>query len=96
MERQVKIIRNAIRCKNCGEIVESKSRHDFVECKCFRESGGKTGCAADGGHDYLRWLGNPEMYEDLSETRPYTDTEQAAYEAKIQKQKEYLFWGYDD
>lgn len=96
MERQVKIIRNAIRCKNCGEVIESRSRHDFVECKCFRESDGKTGCFCDGGLSYLRWGGTPGTYEDLSETRPYTDEEQAAYEKKIQKQKDFLFWGYDD
>lgn len=96
MERQVKIIRNAIRCKNCGEVIESMSRHDFVGCKCFRESGGKTGIAVDGGYVYLRRVGTPGTYEDLSETRPYTDEEQAAYEKKIQKQKDFLFWGYDD
>lgn len=36
------IIENAIRCKKCGDIVESASVHDF-----------KTR-SADGGHDYLR------------------------------------------
>ena len=96
MKRQTKIIRNALRCKNCGEVIESKSRHDFVVCKCFRESDGKTGIAVDGGHDYFRWLGAPDTFESLSEIRPFTDEEQAEYEAKIQKQKEYLFWGYDD
>ena len=96
MESQVKIIRNAIKCKNCGEVVESKSRHDWECCKCFEESNGKTGVFCDGGLSYLRWGGTPGTYEDLSETRPYTDEEQAAYEKKIQKQKEFLFWGYDD
>ena len=42
-----KIIRNAIQCNNCGEIIESKHRHDYVQCKCGA-------CAVDGGHDYLR------------------------------------------
>ena len=31
MER---IISNKIQCKHCGEIVESKSIHEFVTCKC--------------------------------------------------------------
>ncbi len=37
------IIKNAIKCKKCGNIVEFASVHDF-----------KTR-SADGGHDYLRW-----------------------------------------
>ena len=55
-----KIIRNKIRCKKCGEIIESFSVHDFKFCKC--ES-----VAVDGGHEYLRRCGNEEDWEDLSE-----------------------------
>ena len=29
-----KIIKNAIQCKLCGEVIESKHVHDFVQCKC--------------------------------------------------------------
>ena len=29
-----KIIRNAIRCKKCGDIIESKTLHDFRVCSC--------------------------------------------------------------
>lgn len=42
-----KIIKNAIQCKLCGEVIESKHVHDFVQCKCGA-------CAVDGGDDYLR------------------------------------------
>ena len=42
-----KIIHNRIRCKNCGDIIESKSLHDFVVCSCGA-------CFTDGGHDYIR------------------------------------------
>ena len=45
-----KIIRNAIRCKKCGDIIESKTVHDFKFCSCGS-------CAVDGGHDYLRRCG---------------------------------------
>lgn len=41
-----RIIRNAIRCKKCGDIIESKTVHDFKFCSCGS-------CAVDGGHDYL-------------------------------------------
>jgi hypothetical protein len=32
------IIVNKAACKNCGDILESKHRHNFVVCKCFAES----------------------------------------------------------
>lgn len=59
---KTKIIRNRIKCKLCGEIIESKNRHDYKECKC-----GKV--AVDGGKDYLRRCGNKENYTDLSEIK---------------------------
>lgn len=55
-----KILVNKIRCKKCGEVIESKSVHDFKFCKC-------KSVAVDGGHEYLRRLGNLEDWEDLSE-----------------------------
>ncbi len=59
-----KIIRNAIQCKHCGDIIESTYRHDFVTCSC--------GCySVDGGLDYLRRgfiHSKNEDYTDLSET----------------------------
>ena len=61
-----KIKHNKIRCKLCGDIIESKSRHDFVWCKCGA-------CAVDGGHDYLERVWRPiandphDIFEELSE-----------------------------
>ena len=49
-----KIIRNAIRCKKCGDIIESKTVHDFKFCSCGS-------CAVDGR------CGNREDWEELSE-----------------------------
>ena len=54
-----RIIRNAIRCKKCGDIIESETVHDFKFCSCGS-------CAVDGGHDYLRRCGNREDWEELS------------------------------
>ena len=59
-----KIIRNAVQCKHCGEIIESKHRHDYVTCSCGC-------CSVDGGLDYLkRGFRNSidEDYIELSET----------------------------
>ena len=50
---------NKIRCKKCGEIIESKNVHDYVTRKC-------SVCAVDGGHVYLRRSGYPDNWEDLS------------------------------
>lgn len=55
-----KIISNKIKCKKCGDVIESKHVHDFKLCKC-----GAVG--VDGGKDYLRRLGNPDNWEELSE-----------------------------
>lgn len=54
-----KILVNQIRCKKCGDIIESKSVHDFNFCRC--ES-----VAVDGGHDYLRRVGELNAWEELS------------------------------
>ena len=56
------ITKNAIRCKKCGDIIESTSRHDFKWCSC-------KAVAVDGGHDYLKRTGNLGDWEDMSETK---------------------------
>ena len=56
------IIENKIKCKKCGEVIESIYRHDFKFCKCGS-------VAVDGGKDYLRRLGNQEDYEELSKVK---------------------------
>lgn len=56
----MKIIRNAIRCKLCGDEIESTNRHDYVSCSCGA-------CAVDGGLNYLRRsFKNKDCYEELS------------------------------
>lgn len=37
MRREV-LIRNSAKCRNCGDEIESKSRHHYVSCTCYRES----------------------------------------------------------
>lgn len=61
-----KIIRNRIRCKHCGDVIESKSVHDYVACSCGE-------CAVDGGLEYLRRTGGFEDFEELSEFEDVTD-----------------------
>lgn len=47
---------SGIKCLKCGDIIYSRSRHDFRWCSC--ES-----CAVDGGFDYLKIVGNKENWE---------------------------------
>ena len=55
------IIKNCIKCKNCGDVIESESRHDFKYCSCKR-------VFVDGGHNYLRrgFTDSQDDYEELS------------------------------
>ena len=59
-----KLKRNRIRCKQCNDIIESKSNYDFQTCKCGA-------IAVDGGLEYAKRIfpGNlaDQYYEDLSE-----------------------------
>lgn len=41
---------NRAQCPDCGDIVVSKHRHDYVSCKCGQ-------MARDGGTDYIRGAG---------------------------------------
>jgi hypothetical protein len=56
-----RILRNAARCKLCGDEIESQHVHDFRFCKC-RE------IFVDGGREYLRRGANDmRNIEELSE-----------------------------
>ena len=60
MIRTVKRIRtNKIKCKKCGDIIESINVHDFKWCSCRT-------VAVDGGYEYLKRAGNKEDFEELS------------------------------
>lgn len=60
MIRKISKIRtNRIKCKKCGDIIESYNVHDFKWCSC-------KSVAVDGGIEYLRRLDSPEDYEELS------------------------------
>ena len=54
------ILCNRIKCKKCGEVIESVSVHDFKYCRCQT-------VAVDGGREYLRRVGNCGDWEELSE-----------------------------
>ena len=72
MSEKKKILRNALKCLRCGDIIESKSVHDFVTCSCGNFS-------VDGGHDYIHRVFGQGMlkkdYIDLTEYEEEDDNE---------------------
>lgn len=48
-----KVVQNKARCKLCGDILESTSRHDLKWCKCGA-------MAVDGGHFYIKRAWDPK------------------------------------
>lgn len=63
-----KILKNCIKCKSCGDVIESLNTHDYKSCSCGR-------VAVDGGHDYLRrcFTDSSDDFEDLSEVLEVTE-----------------------
>lgn len=58
---RVKILRNRAKCLICGEIIESKTVHDYKTCSCGNLS-------VDGGLEYTkRGVKDLDKWEDLSE-----------------------------
>ena len=57
-----KLVKNAIKCNHCGDVIESKYTHDFKWCSC------KT-VAVDGGLSYARrnFVNSLDDFTDLSE-----------------------------
>jgi hypothetical protein len=69
-------------CTSCGDVVESKHRHDFVRCKCGKSF-------LDGGDEYSRYGGYivpiTESYEE-----PMTAEEFFAYLDDLDKEADWL------
>jgi hypothetical protein len=53
------ILQNQVRCKRCKAEPYSSHVHDFQYCSCAT-------VAVDGGLEYLRRIGDPDMYEEIS------------------------------
>ena len=61
-KKKEEIINNKIKCKKCGDIIESKSTNDYKRSSCGA-------VAVDGGKDYLKRMGNEETYDAFSELK---------------------------
>ena len=73
---------HAVQCKQCGEIVESKSNHDYRMCKCNT-------VGVDGGITCTnRVIGDPLKMRDVSkwrtEKRPYVWLPQSVLDERLE------------
>lgn len=55
-----KILVNRVQCRKCGDIIESNDTYDMKRCSCGA-------VAVDGGHEYVKRVGNDENIIELSE-----------------------------
>lgn len=79
MEKRNIIVRNMAKCKQCGDVIESKFRHDYVTCSCGS-------IAVDGGKSYLRRAFKDEdSIEEMSEMKEISEEE---YQAILQLRKD--------
>ena len=60
MSDQKKLLRNILKCKKCGDVIESLHVHDFVWCSC-------KSVFTDGGRSYFHRGGDPDAMEDCSQ-----------------------------
>lgn len=60
-----KLIKNAIKCNHCGDIIESKYTHDFRECSCGT-------VFVDGGLSYCR-VGFKNGLDDFTDMCEYEE-----------------------
>jgi hypothetical protein len=82
------IIRNAIKCKKCGFILESHYNHDYVEHVC-----GEVRLVVDGGHDYIRRSSNTEDYEvlDVYDDEPFEVIREALMRGTTDKEGKRIY-----
>ena len=77
MENKTKkvLTRNAVKCLVCNSVLESKYRHNYVQCRCSNET------ATDGGLDYQGISAKDlDLVENLCEYVEMTEDEYATYQ----------------
>ena len=70
MNKPKESIKNIAKCLLCGDIIESKHRHDYVTCKCGNLS-------VDGGKDYWKRsvVHGLDSYKELNLLKDENDRE---------------------
>ena len=63
------MIKTALYCRKCEDVIISRTRHDFNRCKCLD-------VAIDGGHEYMRVCYETDAdYQVIDIDLPYTSEE---------------------
>lgn len=76
------VIRSRAQCVKCGNIIESRHRHDFVSCSCGT-------IFLDGGLDYIRC-----GFKDRTDIVMMTETRPKTREEVLEDIKRYeTYWG---
>lgn len=71
--------RNAVKCLSCNTVLESKYRHDYVQCQCSNE------VATDGGLSYQRYMAKDlDLVENLCE---YVEITRGEHYKQLEQQK---------
>lgn len=81
--------RNAARCLDCGDVIESKHTHDFVACGCGN-------IAVDGGPSYARLAGRGIADASYEPLHVFADGRTAAGSQFIPFLDGKLWWGGGD
>lgn len=87
MENKTKMVltRNAVKCLVCNSVLESKYRHNYVQCRCPNE------VATDGGLIYQRFMAKDlDLVENLCEYVEMTEDEYATYQEGLKIKAELL------
>jgi len=79
------IVRNAIKCLECGDVIESLHRHDWAKCSCGA-------CFVDGGREYLRSGGsiNKMRVMFVYSTDPHSEVRKAFKWGSYSGDKQYI------
>ena len=70
LKREVVVV-NKCQCRKCKDIIESKTRHDFISCKCGA-------IFTDGGKSYIR-----RGAQDLNDIIDMSETYEEEYESSF-------------
>ena len=79
------LTKNSVKCLICNTILESKYRHNYVQCSCPNQT------FTDGGLDYQRGGGKDlNLIEDLCEYKEYTKLEYESLQQGYMEQQRIL------
>lgn len=71
---------NRCKCKLCGDVIESKFRHDFVRCKCGE-------IFTDGGDNYFHRGALHDLNNIIDMSQTLTESEKCGNIGSLEKEE---------